>query len=159
MLFRSKATFGTFAIGMMALAGVPFLFSGFWSKEAILHAAHVWEFSHLPLYAGLCAVVLTAFYMTRLYILTFRGKSRLSHEAEHHLHESPPSMIAPLAVLAVLSIVGFLFVLMTWYGVNFILGRGLHSYGSGSGGMIWILYYLAAEFIFLAYFLKRLKRS
>src|SRR6185295_15020184 len=37
-----KITFATFAIGMMALAGVPFLFSGFWSKEAILHAAHGW---------------------------------------------------------------------------------------------------------------------
>jgi NADH-quinone oxidoreductase subunit L len=43
-----KVTFLTFAVGMMALAGVPFLFSGFWSKEAILHAAHGWGVSHLP---------------------------------------------------------------------------------------------------------------
>src|SRR5262249_9000868 len=68
-------TFATFAIGMMALAGVP-LFSGFWSKEAILHAAHAWNVSHLPLYAGLAAVVLTAFYMTRLVAETFFGAPR-----------------------------------------------------------------------------------
>ena len=63
---KMKTTFATFAVGMMALAGVPFLFSGFWSKEAILHAAHEWNVSHLPLFMGLAAVVLTAFYMTRL---------------------------------------------------------------------------------------------
>ncbi|HTL71308.1 MAG TPA: cytochrome c biogenesis protein CcsA [Candidatus Eisenbacteria bacterium] len=51
--------------------------------------------------------------------------------------------------VAVSSILGFLFVLMTWYGVNFVLGRGLHSYGRGSGGIVWILYYLAAEALFL----------
>src|SRR5262245_40232733 len=71
-----RTTFATFAIGMMALAGVPFLFSGFWSKEAILHAAQglegspalrsLGEVGHLPFYMGLAAVVLTAFYMTRL---------------------------------------------------------------------------------------------
>jgi NADH-quinone oxidoreductase subunit L len=44
--------------------------------------------------------------MFRLYILAFRGASRLSHEAEHHLHESPRSMIVPLVILAVLSVVG-----------------------------------------------------
>ena len=49
------------------------------------------------------------------------------------------------------SILGFFFVMMTWYGVNFVLGRGLHSYGFGSGGMVWILYYLAAEVLFLAF--------
>src|SRR5690606_21559318 len=57
---RMRITFFTFAIGMMALAGVPFLFSGFWSKEAILHAAHGWNVSHLPFYAALVGVVLTA---------------------------------------------------------------------------------------------------
>src|SRR5207248_7747566 len=56
--------------------------------------------------AGLVGAGLTAFYMTRLYALTFRGPSRLTHEAEHHLHESPPSMVVPLVVLAVLSTIG-----------------------------------------------------
>ena len=57
--------------------------------------------------------------------------------------------------LAISSILGFFFVMMTWYGVNFVLGRGLHSYGFGSGGMNWILYYLAAEIIFLVLVLGR----
>jgi len=51
--------------------------------------------------------------------------------------------------LAVSAIVGFLLVLMTWYGVNFVLGRGLHSYGQGSGGMIWVIGYLILEALFL----------
>ena len=51
--------------------------------------------------------------------------------------------------LAMSSVLGFFFVLMTWYGVNFVLGRGLHSYGFGSGGMKWIIYYVVAEIVFL----------
>ena len=102
-----RVTFVTFALGMMALAGVPFLFSGFWSKEAILHAAHEWEVSSLPLYAGLVAVVLTAFYMTRLVAETFFGQAR-SDEAGH-AHESPATMTLPLILLAVCAIaLGFL---------------------------------------------------
>ncbi len=95
---KMKVTFATFAIGMMALSGVPFLFSGFWSKEAILHAAHEWDVSHLPLYAGLAAVVLTAFYMTRLVAETFLGKPR-SANAEH-AHENSAVMTVPLVLLA-----------------------------------------------------------
>jgi NADH-quinone oxidoreductase subunit L len=94
-----RVTFVTFAIGMMALAGVPFLFSGFWSKEAILHAAHGWSVSQLPLYAGLAAVVLTAFYMTRLMAEVFFGRPRSA--AAEHAHESPASMTVPLVLLAV----------------------------------------------------------
>ena len=104
---RMKATFATFAVGTMALAGVPFLFSGFWSKEGILHAAHEWEGSHLPLYAGLIAVVLTAFYMTRLVAETFFGKSRST--TADHAHESPAVMTVPLVLLAIGSVLlGFL---------------------------------------------------
>jgi len=96
---RMKVTFATFAIGMMALSGVPFLFSGFWSKEAILHAAHEWDVSQIPLYAGLTAVVLTAFYMTRLVAETFFGQAR--SEPASHAHESPAVMTVPLVLLAV----------------------------------------------------------
>ena len=104
---KMKVTFRTFAIGMMALSGVPFLFSGFWSKEAILHAAHGWTVSPVPLAFGLTAVVLTAFYMTRLMAETFGGHGR-STSAEH-AHESPASMTWPLIILAVCSILlGFL---------------------------------------------------
>ena len=95
---KMKVTFATFAIGMMALSGVPFLFSGFWSKEAILHAAHEWNVSSLPLYAGLAAVVLTAFYMTRLIAETFFGKARSEHA--EHAHENSAVMTLPLVVLA-----------------------------------------------------------
>lgn len=57
--------------------------------------------------------------------------------------------------LAMSAIFGFLLVLMTWYGVNFVLGRGLHSYGQGSGGMEWVIYYLVAEAVFVLFMLSR----
>jgi len=102
-----KITFGTFAVGMMALAGVPFLFSGFWSKESILHAAHTWDVSHLPFYAAIVAVVLTAFYNTRLMAEVFFGQPR-SHASEH-AHENGPAMTIPLIILASFAItLGFL---------------------------------------------------
>jgi len=102
-----RVTFATFAIGMMALAGVPFLFSGFWSKEAILHAAHGWNVSQLPFLAGLAAVVLTAFYMTRLVAETFLGRPRTDGAA--NAHESPAVMTVPLILLAACAVLlGFL---------------------------------------------------
>jgi len=104
---RMRVTFATFAIGMMALSGVPFLFSGFWSKEAILHAAHAWDVSCLPLTAGLIAVVLTAFYMTRLVAETFFGQAR--SPAAEHAHENSAVMTVPLVLLAIGAIgLGFL---------------------------------------------------
>ncbi len=72
------------------------------------------------------------------------------------IHLKFSKMISHLWV-ALSSIFGFLFVLMTWYGVNFVLGRGLHSYGQGSGGVVWILYYLAAEALFLIWAFYRLR--
>jgi NADH-quinone oxidoreductase subunit L len=104
---RLPVTCATFTVGMMALAGVPFLFSGFWSKEAILHAAHGWPVSPFPFLAALAAVPLTAFYMTRLLAEVFAGAPR-SHAAES-AHESPAVMTIPLVVLAVASVgLGFL---------------------------------------------------
>jgi len=101
---RLPWTHGVMLVATLAIAGIP-PFAGFFSKDEILASAFgtghpvVWL-------AGLVGAILTAFYMTRLYVLAFRGPSRLTHEAEHHLHESPPSMIAPLVVLAILSVVG-----------------------------------------------------
>src|SRR5262247_54875 len=101
---RLPWTHATMLVATLAIAGVP-VFSGFFSKDEILSSA--WASGHYGIWAvGIVGAALTAFYMTRLYVLTFRGSSRLSHEGEHHLHESPPSMIAPLVVLAVLSFVG-----------------------------------------------------
>ncbi|MES2693372.1 MAG: NADH-quinone oxidoreductase subunit L, partial [Verrucomicrobiota bacterium] len=93
-----RVTFVTFAIGTMALAGVPFLFSGFWSKESILHAAHLWPVSQLPFAIGLIAVVFTAFYMTRLVAEVFFGTARSTCAAK--AHESPRVMTLPLILLA-----------------------------------------------------------
>jgi NADH-quinone oxidoreductase subunit L len=104
---KMKLTFATFAIGTMALVGVPLFFSGFWSKEAILHAAHATAGSHFPFYAALVGVVLTAFYNTRLMAETFFGYAR-SHAAEH-AHENSAVMTTPLVVLAFFAIaLGFL---------------------------------------------------
>jgi len=89
----------TYLIGAMAIAGVPLL-SGFFSKDEILHAAA--GSHHWVLWAvGLITAGLTAFYMFRSYFLTFEGKFRGTHEQEHHLHESPPSMTIPLWILAI----------------------------------------------------------
>ena len=134
-----KTTFATFAVGMMALAGVPFLFSGFWSKEAILHAAHEWDVSHLPLYFGLTAVVLTAFYMTRLVAETFFGKSR-SHASEH-AHESPATMTIPLIVLAVFAVaLGFLGTpAFPWLQARLLGETEVHGHSLLEGGGLMML--------------------
>jgi NADH-quinone oxidoreductase subunit L len=122
-------TFATYAVGMLALAGFPLFFSGFWSKDEILHAAHGWPVSQLPFYLGLAGALLTAFYMTRQVALVFFGKYRGSSPvgtpstASHaedgdgdavkrvptDPHESPLVMTGPLMVLAVFAVLlGFL---------------------------------------------------
>jgi len=98
-------TFATYAIGMLALSGFPLLFSGFWSKDGILHAAHHWEVSHWPFYLGVAGALLTAFYMTRQMVYVFfgpyRGAAENSVHAAHAVpHESPKTMLVPLLVLA-----------------------------------------------------------
>ncbi|HKI01587.1 MAG TPA: NADH-quinone oxidoreductase subunit L [Thermoanaerobaculia bacterium] len=93
------STYWTYVIGALAISGVPLL-SGFFSKDEILHAAasnHQWVLWAV----GLITAGLTAFYMFRSVFLTFHGKFRGTHEQEHHLHESPPSMTVPLWILAV----------------------------------------------------------
>ena len=66
-------TFLTYAIGMMALSGVPLFFAGAWTKEEILHATAHWPASHLPHYLMMAGVILTALYMTRQMIYVFFG--------------------------------------------------------------------------------------
>ena len=89
-------TFVTYAIGMMALCGVPFFFSGFWSKDEILHVAHQWPVSQLPFFMAAAAAFLTAFYMTRQMCYVFAG----SYRGHARPHESPAVMTVPLAILA-----------------------------------------------------------
>ncbi len=104
-------THKTFVIAWLAIIGI-FPFAGFFSKDEILYSvftadAEVFGGMRYVLYAvGLFTAFLTAFYMSRLVFLTFHGRSRVPEEAKHHLHESPRSMVFPLVVLAVLSLVG-----------------------------------------------------
>ena len=130
-------TFATYAIGMLALSGFPLIFSGFWSKDGILHSARGWS-TPAPFYLGLVAALLTALYMTRQVCYVFLGQSRAgvppgpdpsrantskgspladkphSHSGQagrlpHGPRESPLVMIIPLLVLAAFSVLlGFI---------------------------------------------------
>src|SRR5690349_14484922 len=102
-------TFLTFAMGYLAIIGFPG-FSGFWSKDKIIETAfgeHWW--------AGVAALVgagITAFYMTRLMIMTFLSRKRWAENV--HPHESPKVMTVPLIVLAALSVLGGVLLLGDW---------------------------------------------
>jgi NADH-quinone oxidoreductase subunit L len=144
-------TFLTYAIGMMNLSGVPFFFSGGWTKEEILHSTGHWPVSPLPHYLMLAGVILTALYMTRQMIYVFFGSARNTdfqsvrpaalHSAEaatttesisvartgqrpvFHAHESPRVMTMPLIVLALCSILFVLVLTSAW--------PWLHAYLNG----------------------------
>jgi NADH-quinone oxidoreductase subunit L len=101
---KIKYTYATMLIATLAIAGIPPL-AGFFSKDAILFGAFTIPGGH-PLYVlGLLTALLTSFYMFRLIFLTFHGKPRYD-EHKVHVHESPWSMLGPLVVLAVLSVIG-----------------------------------------------------
>lgn len=115
-------TYWTFLIGTLAISGFPFL-SGFFSKDEIL----VSVFAKNPfIYAlTMASAGITAFYMFRMFFVTFHGKFRGTHEQEHHLHESPFNMTLPLIVLAILSVIG------GWINLPAYLGSAagnLHHY-------------------------------
>jgi len=127
-------TFAVYAVGMLALSGFPLFFSGFWSKDEILHHAREWPVSHIPFYLGCTGALFTAFYMTRQVALVFFGQYRggtregvaehaaapahghhpsASHSTGHadahpaghgSPHESPAVMTIPLILLAVFAI-------------------------------------------------------
>ncbi|MBC8096010.1 MAG: NADH-quinone oxidoreductase subunit L, partial [Akkermansiaceae bacterium] len=156
-------TFATYAIGMLALAGFPILFSGFWSKDEILHAAHGWPVSHIPFYLGIAGALLTAFYMTRQVALVFFGQSRAgvspTHSHEHGAsvkshpqkpsqtakgqagrlpyvpHESPLTMTAPLMILAAFAILlGFIGTPAWPWFQNFLTGE--HAAAGFTGDVV-----------------------
>lgn len=115
-------TFATFLIGTLAISGLP-PFAGFFSKDEILASAFaankiVWA---LAFFASL----LTAFYMFRLFFLTFSGASRATEEVKHHVHESPSSMTMPLIALAVLSVIGGFIGIPAVFGGNHALNAFL----------------------------------
>jgi NADH-quinone oxidoreductase subunit L len=102
-------TFATFAMGYLAIIGFPG-FSGFWSKDRIIETAFGYN-----LVAGLAALLgagITAFYMTRVMLMTFAGEKRWEPGVKPH--ESPSVMTVPLIVLAVLSVFGGVLILGGW---------------------------------------------
>ena len=104
-------TFVTYAIGMMALSGVPLLFAGAWTKEEILHATAHWPGSRAPHFLMMAGVILTALYMTRQMIYVFYGNRRAASE---RAHESPRVMTLPLIILAVCTIGLSVFLTPAW---------------------------------------------
>jgi NADH-quinone oxidoreductase subunit L len=94
-------TFRTMGIATLAIAGI-FPFAGFFSKDAILWETWTREGgAYRWLWAmGYVTALMTSFYMFRLIYLTFFGNARMSHDVEHHVHESPKSMTVPLVILA-----------------------------------------------------------
>jgi NADH-quinone oxidoreductase subunit L len=107
----------TFLIGCLAIAGIPPL-SGFFSKDEILAAAYS---KHVSIWIlALIAALMTAFYMFRLYAMTFRGQFRGTEDQKHHLHESPLAMTLPLIILAILSVAG------GWVGIPEFIMKDAH---------------------------------
>jgi NADH-quinone oxidoreductase subunit L len=101
LLKKMPITGWTFLAGVLAIAGLPWITAGFFSKDAILAGA--WHRFPALYWMALAGAVLTAFYMMRLFVMTFLGKPRDAH-VHDHAHESPPSMTIPLVVLGVLAI-------------------------------------------------------
>ena len=104
-------TFWTMTAATFAIAGIP-PFAGFFSKDEILWSAFSSQYGSWIFWViGLLTAFLTSFYMFRLWFLTFFGESRGTEasagEPGHgHIHESPRVMLIPLAILAVLSVIG-----------------------------------------------------
>jgi len=98
-----KKTRWVFLMGTIAIAGIP-PFSGFFSKDQVLSSVFI---RNIPFWIlAVSGAMMTAFYMFRLYFLTFSGKFRGTNEQKQHLHESPAIMIVPLIILATLSLAG-----------------------------------------------------
>ncbi|ADL43973.1 MULTISPECIES: NADH-quinone oxidoreductase subunit L [Micromonospora] len=119
-----KVTWLTFMMGWLAIIGM-FPFSGYFSKEPIIVAAFeregwtAWLFGM----AALLGAGLTAFYMTRLFVLTFHGPKRWTEDIEHP-HESPKLMTVPLILLAVGSV-----------GAGFLLATSVPDWLTATNGL------------------------
>ncbi len=122
---KIPVTFWTMTMGVFAICGIP-PWAGFFSKDGILDQAFVSPspVGKLVWFVGLVTAGLTAFYMFRLWYLTFFGESRAQEAAHddhghghaHGVHESPWIMLGPLVILAILSVIG------GWVGVPGALG-------------------------------------
>jgi len=131
---KMEWTSRTFVIGALALSGFPLL-SGFFSKDAILMQAYEHQ---MPLFIiGVFVAFLTAFYMTRCVIVTFFGEARSDHAKE--AEEVPGEMVAPLVILALLSIgLGWGFIGLSGFTEGFSKWKDLaaHSDAAHNAAMI-----------------------
>jgi NADH-quinone oxidoreductase subunit L len=139
---KIPVTWYTMLVATVAISGLP-PFSGFFSKDEILAGAY---FAGKPVIFALLLVgsALTTFYMWRLVLLVFHGRSRMDHEVAHHVHESPPVMTVPLVILAVLAAGAGVWGLPGEHGTA--LSRflapvlaGDHAAGGGHHGPSWAL--------------------
>jgi NADH-quinone oxidoreductase subunit L len=117
---RIKVTYWVFIFGTLALTGI-FPFAGFFSKDEILWS--VYGSNRALWVVGVIGALMTAFYSFRLIFLTFYGKSRIDHEVEHHVHESPRIMTVPLMILAFFSIT------IGWIGIPGALISHINVFG------------------------------
>src|SRR5690606_17689988 len=120
-----KVTFLTFAAGYLAIIGFPFT-AGFYSKDHIIEAA--FDSNVILGTLALLGAGVTAFYMTRLMMMTFFGSKRW--EPDVHPHESPAVMTVPLIILAILSLFAGLFMngwIQDWLAVP--TGHEVHNTG------------------------------
>lgn len=132
-------TFATFLIASLSISGIWPL-AGFWSKEEIL--AYSWEYRPVLFYLVMITVFFTAFYIFRVLFLTFSGEYRGRNR--EHLHESPPAMIIPMAMLAFMALIG------GFVGVSRFLGGEEPSFFP-TQPLPWLGLLLAGLGIFLAY--------
>ena len=130
---KLPVTFITMLVGTLAISGIP-PFAGFFSKDEIL--AQTFAHSTSMYVIGVITAMFTSFYMFRLLYLTFYGKFRGTHEQEHHLHESPPTITIPLIILAVLSTVGGFIGIPASLGGNHWLGHFLAPVFKESAALI-----------------------
>jgi NADH-quinone oxidoreductase subunit L len=122
---KTPVTFWTFAVGTLALAGLP-PFSGFYSKDSIL--AQALEQHSIGLFVlGVIVSILTAFYMFRLVFVVFFGGPR--SEAADHAHESPGVMTWSLRILAILSVIGGAMGIEALYARQFEPNAAEHASG------------------------------
>ncbi|MGB8956978.1 MAG: NADH-quinone oxidoreductase subunit L [Tumebacillaceae bacterium] len=112
----------TFLIGALALSGIP-PFAGFWSKDEILLGAY--ESGNTTLFVlGAIAAFCTAFYIFRVFFMTFTGEFRGEKEVLDHAHESGPVMTIPLVLLAIMALVsGFFNSPVTGYALEHFLAK------------------------------------
>ncbi len=129
-----KVTAYTLGVGALANARI-FPLAGFWSKDEILFAA--FSGGHYVLWVlGLVGAFLTAFYMARLYFLTFEGQFRGDSHRVAHVHDAPPTMAIPLIVLAIGSVVvGFVGIPPEQGPFHQFLAPVLHHGGEGHGAV------------------------